>query len=162
MATAMDGERTLDPERRAATARRSSHNGEGIANDAPLQSRALGRVRSGAGSPLPPRSGTTGRRAVEIAEMILLPWPTAWSGACHRPSMVGVRPGSHVVGLLGGTAGHRPCQGVRAANSTPRLSVCFGCPGGFEGMLEMFHVDIAKVDPDVVMLQTFQTRVASV
>jgi hypothetical protein len=29
-------------------------------------------------------------------------------------------------------------------------------------MLEMFHVDITKVDPDVVMLQTFQTRVASV
>jgi hypothetical protein len=60
MATTMDGERTLDLERRAATARRSSRNGEGIDNAAPLQSGALGRVRSGAGSPLPPRSGTTG------------------------------------------------------------------------------------------------------
>jgi hypothetical protein len=31
--------------------------------------------------------------------------------------------------------------------------LCFGCSRGFEEMLQVFHVDVAKVDLDVAMLQ---------
>jgi hypothetical protein len=31
-------------------------------------------------------------------------------------------------------------------------SVCFGCLRGFKGMLQVFHVVVAKTDLDVAML----------